>query len=161
MSFTSDAFYSAPAFVCRNVCVFVADDDFTMFSMHVLSRLCMISVLSYASDHITHDLARSTDANTELNGFHATAVTAAALRTNKPPGLSGWENNFLRLRQTNYEYLCKIFFSVLVFDTLSIGSRHKRNSFIEEEGNKWKYFNEMWKTLCLFCPWCSNWKFIF
>lgn len=31
--------------------------------------------------------ARSTDANTELNGFQHTAVTAAPLRTNKPPGL--------------------------------------------------------------------------
>lgn len=41
----------------------------------------------YASDQITHDLARSTVANTELNGFHETAVTAAALRTNKPPDL--------------------------------------------------------------------------
>lgn len=37
--------------------------------------------------------ARSTDANTELNGFQQTAVTAAELRTNKPPGLGGWENN--------------------------------------------------------------------
>lgn len=34
-----------------------------------------------------HDFARSTVANTELNGFHETAVTAAALRINKPPGL--------------------------------------------------------------------------
>lgn len=43
--------------------------------------------LFQASDHIIHDLARSTDANTELNGFHETAVTAAALRINKPPVL--------------------------------------------------------------------------
>lgn len=41
----------------------------------------------HASDQMVHDLARSTVANTELNGFHDTAVTAAALRTNKPPGL--------------------------------------------------------------------------
>lgn len=45
----------------------------------------------HASDQMMQVFARSTDANTELNGFQDTAVTAAALRMNKPPGLGVWE----------------------------------------------------------------------
>lgn len=53
------------------------------------------------------DLARSTDANTELNGFHETAVTAAALRINKPPGLGRWENNVFHIDANIYTHLRK------------------------------------------------------
>lgn len=54
-----------------------------------------------------HDLARSTVANTELNGFHETAVTAAALRINKPPGLGRWENMVFHFDANDYTYLRK------------------------------------------------------
>lgn len=55
----------------------------------------------YASDQTIHFLARSTDANTELNGCQLTAVTAT-LRTKNPPGLGSETYTSTRCLATRY-----------------------------------------------------------
>lgn len=82
-----------------------------------------------------HDLARSTVANTELNGFHETAVTAAALRINKPPGLGRWENNVFHFDANDYTHL-----------RIKQKSCHLEISF-----EKW---------YCFFFTWCLKMKWI-
>lgn len=69
------------------MCVCICVKFFTSGCAFVVVVVVKNELEIQAPDQMIQDLARSTDANTELNGFHETAVTAAALRINKPPDL--------------------------------------------------------------------------
>lgn len=100
---------------------------FVVIVIWMLCNVCACISMHYirfyihAPDQMIHDLARSTDANTELNGFHATAVTAAALRINKPPGLGRWENNVFQIDANKITH-------IYTLKTNSLQNRNRRRS---------------------------------